>query len=306
MIFNQANLSKMIVYSSCPNCGDRNIFKVLSAKDYTVSGEEFEIWECKNCTLRFTQNVPEEQEIGKYYQSENYISHSDISKGLINNLYHKVRRRTLVQKRKLIETITGKRSGNILDVGAGTGAFLDTMKTANWNCTGIEPDKSAREKALELHGINLLEAEKFYLLSPESFDAITLWHVLEHVHALHKYVEQLKNLLSAEGKLFIAVPNYTSGDEKIYNQYWAAYDVPRHLYHFSPKAMEVLLNTHGLKIEKIKPMWYDSVYVSMLSEKYKTGDSHPVKAFINGMISNLETVSDHSKCSSLIYIASVK
>ena len=296
----------MIVYTSCPNCANINIFKVLSAKDYTVSGEEFEIWECKSCTQRFTQNVAEENEIGKYYQSENYISHSDTSKGLINNLYHKVRKRTLIQKRKLIENATAKISGNILDVGAGTGAFLNTMKIAKWNCAGIEPDETARKKALELYNIDLKEAEKLYLLSPQSFDAITLWHVLEHVHELHKYVEQLKNLLSAEGKLFIAVPNYTSCDEKIYSEYWAAYDVPRHLYHFSPKAMEVLLNAHGLKIEKIKPMWYDSVYVSMLSEEYKTGDSHPVKAFINGMISNLETVSDHSKCSSLIYIVSVK
>lgn len=296
----------MIVYTSCPNCGDTNIFKVLSAKDYTVSEEEFEIWECKNCTQRFTQNVPEQENIGKYYQSENYISHSDTSKGLINNLYHKVRKRTLLQKKDLIEKTTGKKTGNILDVGAGTGAFLNTMKNANWNCTGIEPDKAAREKALELYNINLKEAEKLYLLSPQSFDAITLWHVLEHVHQLHKQVEQLKNLLSPEGKLFIAVPNYTSGDEKIYDKYWAAYDVPRHLYHFSPKAMEILLNAHGLKLEKTKPMWYDSVYVSMLSEKYKSGDSHPIKAFINGMISNLETVSDHTKCSSLIYIVSLK
>ena len=123
---------------------------------------------------------------------------------------------------------------------------------------------------------------------------------------MHKYLEQIKTLLSADVKLFIAVPNYTSGDEKIYDKYWAAYDVPRHLYHFSPKAMEILLNTHGLKLENIKPMWYDSVYVSMLSEKYKTGDSHPVKAFINGMISNLEAISDKTKCSSLIYIASKK
>ncbi|HEU5366451.1 MAG TPA: class I SAM-dependent methyltransferase, partial [Hanamia sp.] len=281
----------MIVYNSCPNCGSSDIFKVLSVKDYTVSDEEFEIWECKNCTQRFTQNIPGQENIGKYYQSENYISHSDTSKGFINNLYHKVRKRTLLQKKNLIEKTCGKNSGNILDVGAGTGAFLNTMKNANWNCTGIEPDNAAREKALELYGINLQKAEKIYSLPSESFDAITLWHVLEHVHELHKYVEQLKTLLSADGKLFIAVPNYTSGDEKIYDKYWAAYDVPRHLYHFSPKAMEILLNTHGLKLENIKPMWYDSVYVSMLSEKYKTGDSHPVKAFINGMISNLEAIS---------------
>src|SRR6185312_13426 len=296
----------MIVYKSCPNCGGSNISRVLSAKDYTVSNEEFDIWECKNCTLRFTQNIPEERNIGKYYHSENYISHTDTSKGFINNLYHKVRKRTLVQKKKLIEKATGKQTGNILDVGAGTGAFLNSMKHASWNCTGIEPDKVAREKAFDLYAIRLQEAEQIDSLPSETFDAITLWHVLEHVHELHKYVEQLKNLLLPDGKLFIAVPNYTSGDEKIYDKYWAAYDVPRHLYHFSPKSMEMLLNTHGLRVEKIKPMWYDSVYVSMLSEKYKTGDSHPVRAFINGMISNLEAVSDKTKCSSLIYIASKK
>ncbi len=296
----------MIVYKSCPNCGGSNISRVLSAKDYTVSNEEFDIWECKNCTLRFTQNIPEERNIGKYYHSENYISHTDTSKGFINNLYHRVRKRTLVQKKKLIEKATGKHTGNILDVGAGTGAFLNSMKHASWNCTGIEPDKVAREKAFDLYAIRLQEAEQIDSLPSETFDAITLWHVLEHVHELHKYVEQLKNLLLPDGKLFIAVPNYTSGDEKIYDKYWAAYDVPRHLYHFSPKSMEMLLNTHGLRVEKIKPMWYDSVYVSMLSEKYKTGDSHPVRAFINGMISNLEAVSDKTKCSSLIYIASKK
>jgi predicted SAM-dependent methyltransferase len=133
-----------------------------------------------------------------------------------------------------------------------------------------------------------------------------LWHVLEHVHDLHKYVEQLKNLLSKDGKLFVAVPNYTSADAKMYDEFWAAYDVPRHLYHFSPNSMKTLLNAHDLKVETMKPMWFDSVYVSMLSEKYKTGDSHVVKALINGTVSNLETMLDRTKCSSLIYIASRK
>jgi len=294
----------MIVYRACPNCGDANIFRAITAKDYTVSEEQFEIWECRNCTQRFTQNIPDQENIAKYYQSENYISHSDTTKGLINNLYHKVRRRTLVQKRKLIEKATGKTTGNILDVGAGTGAFLNVMKNAGWNCTGLEPDENARKKALELYNLELKEAEKIYSLPPQTFDAITLWHVLEHVHDLHKYVEQLKNLLSKDGKLFIAVPNYTSADEKMYDQFWAAYDVPRHLYHFSPASMKTLLNAHDLKVETMKPMWYDSVYVSMLSEKYKTGHSHVVTALINGTFSNIKTVFDTSKCSSLIYIAS--
>lgn len=296
----------MITYDSCPNCGDKNISFILTAKDHTVSGEGFEIWECKNCTQRFTQNVPDADKIGKYYQSQDYISHSDTSKGFINNLYHKVRKRTLVQKRKLIQKVTGKNTGTILDVGAGTGAFLNTMQQAGWTCTGIEPDENTRKKAAELYHLDLKNAENLYLLPPQSFNAITLWHVLEHVHDLHLYVDQLKKLLSSDGKLFIAVPNYTCGDEKIYHESWAAYDVPRHLYHFSPLSMKTLLTSHGLKIEAIKPMWYDSVYVSMLSERYKTGDSHPIKAFLNGMASNLEALSDNTKCSSLIYIASAK
>ena len=296
----------MITYDSCPNCGDKNISFILAAKDHTVSGEEFEIWECKNCTQRFTQNIPEEDKIGKYYQSQNYISHSDTSKGFINNLYHKVRKRTLIQKRKLIQKTTGKKTGNILDVGAGTGAFLNTMQQAGWSCTGIEPDENARKKASELYNLDLKNAENFYLLPAATFDAITLWHVLEHVHDLHHYIDQLKKLLSPDGKLFIAVPNYTCGDETIYRESWAAYDVPRHLYHFSPQSMKKLLTSHGFKVEATKPMWYDSVYVSMLSEQYKTGSSHPVRAFLNGIVSNFETLFNNNKCSSLIYIASIK
>ncbi|MEO9020883.1 MAG: class I SAM-dependent methyltransferase [Ginsengibacter sp.] len=294
----------MIVYDSCPNCGSSSISFAVSVKDYTVSGDRFEIWECKNCTQRFTQNIPDAEGIGKYYQSDNYISHSDTSKGLINHLYHKVRKHTLVQKKKLIERTTGMKTGKILDVGAGTGAFLHTMKTANWNATGIEPDNTAREKAKELHGLNLEKPEQFYAFNPETFDAITLWHVLEHVHELHEYISQLKKLLTPDGKLFIAVPNYTSADAKIYKEFWAAYDVPRHLYHFSPAAMKQLLHSHGFKLNILKPMWYDSVYVSMLSEQYKTGKPHPIKALVNGCISNVNALFDKTKCSSVIYIAS--
>lgn len=295
----------MIVYNSCPVCGHQNIYKVLSVKDYTVSGEDFEIWECGNCTLRFTQNIPDAGNIGKYYQSEDYISHSDTKKGFINSLYHSVRKRTLQQKRKLVEGFTHKNSGNILDIGAGTGAFLNAMKMSGWNCTGTEPEETARNKAKELYGLDLKNAEALFSL-PEGFDAITMWHVLEHVHQLHEYITQLKALLKEDGKLFIAVPNYTSEDAKIYGEYWAAYDVPRHLYHFSPKSMKILLNEHGLELKNIKPMWFDSVYVSLLSEKYKTGKSNIVKAFMNGMKSNLKAFGDKSKCSSVIYIASVK
>src|SRR5665647_2153321 len=214
----------MILYDSCPCCGQKNITPVFSAEDYTLSHERFEIWECKNCTLRFTQNVPGQDKIGAYYQSENYISHSDTNKGLINNLYHKVRIRTLAKKRKMVEEITGKSGGSILDVGCGTGAFLHTMQLSGWKITGLEPDETARKKALELYKLNLDSSEKLFSLPAESFDAITMWHVLEHVHELHEYIKRLKELLKPGGKLFIAVPNYTSYDEKVYKEFWAAYD----------------------------------------------------------------------------------
>ena len=296
----------MIVYDSCPACGQKNIVAVLSAEDYTVSHQQFEIWECKNCTLRFTQNVPAQNEIGPFYQSENYISHSDTSKGFVNVLYHRVRSHTLNRKRKLVQEFTARQKGDILDIGCGIGAFLHSMHECGWETTGLEPDAMAREKAKELYGLQVGNSAKLFELPATTFDAITMWHVLEHVHELHQYLEQLKKILKPDGKLFVAVPNYTSYDAGIYKQFWAAYDVPRHLYHFSPQAMKTLLTSHAMKVEETKPMWYDSFYVSLLSEKYKTGKANLVKGFVNGNISNLKATGNTEKCSSLIYIVSHK
>ena len=293
-----------IRYSSCIICGSTNIHNALSAQDHTVSDEIFEIWECNDCTLRFTQNIEDQESIGRYYNSENYISHSDTKKGLINSLYHKVRGKTLNSKYKLIENTTNKQSGKLLDVGAGTGAFLNVMKGHNWEVTGLEPDKNAREKAKNIYGIELQSNENLYNLRENHFDAITLWHVLEHVHTLNEYVIKLKALINKEGKIFIAVPNYTSYDANVYMENWAAYDVPRHLYHFSPKSMKILMNKHGLIIEKMIPMWYDSFYVSMLSEQYKTGKNNYLRAVMTGISSNCKALVNAELGSSIIYIIS--
>ena len=253
----------MIEYKDCPLCGNHQIIPVLSAEDYTVSHEHFDIWECNQCSVRFTQNSPSPEDIGKYYQSENYISHSDTSTGLINNLYHRVRKRTLIRKKKLME-------------------------------------------AKELYGIEPMKADEIYNLSPATFDAITMWHVLEHVHDLHGYMKKLKSLLKPGGKLFIAVPNYTSYDAAKYKQFWAAYDVPRHLYHFSPKSMKDLFSLHGLKVEKLLPMWFDSFYVSMLSEQYQNGKPNSIKGGLTGGISNVKALGNPEKCSSVIYVGSAE
>jgi 2-polyprenyl-3-methyl-5-hydroxy-6-metoxy-1,4-benzoquinol methylase len=294
----------IITYKTCLCCGSTSVHKVLSCRDYTVSQETFEVWECANCTFRFTRNAPGEEAIAPYYQSAAYVSHSDTKQGLVNRLYHVVRGFTLKSKCNLVADVTGQKNGSLVDIGAGTGAFAHTMKSAGWNVTGIEPDATARNNALKNYGLHLQESDQLHQLAASSVDAITMWHVLEHVHDLHGYLQTLRRVIKPSGKLFIAVPNYTSYDAKVYQQHWAAYDVPRHLHHFSPKSMKVLLENQGFVLEAVKPMWFDSVYVSMLSEQYQQGRSNFVKALWIGMMSNLRAVVDVQKCSSVIYIIS--
>ena len=274
----------------------------LKAIDHTVSLQEFEIWECSNCTLRFTQNVPDVNTIGNFYQSENYISHSNTRKGIINNLYHIVRKLTLSNKRRLILSLTGLREGKLLDIGAGTGAFVRFMKNNGWNVTGLEPDESARVQAQSINNIQLLASDIFFDLPADSFDVITMWHVLEHVHDLDKYLEQLKKLIKLHGKVFIAVPNYTSFDGSFYGNSWAAYDVPRHLFHFSPLSLKNLFNRHGFELQSTRVMWYDSFYISFLSEQYKKNKLGFMRAPLVGFFSDFNAFVNKERSSSIIYI----
>ena len=290
-----------IHYTHCPVCSSSQINPLLTVKDHSVSKEDFVIWQCIECSLRFTQDVPDEDSIGSYYASQDYISHSNTDKGVVSKLYQKVRKFTLEQKAKLVVHYT-KKKGKMLDVGAGIGAFLSVMKGKGWEIKGIEPDFTARENARKFYGLELEEPSQLYSLIHESYDAITLWHVLEHVHQLHDYIEQLKNLLTQEGKIFIAVPNYTSTDAAAYRNFWAAYDVPRHLYHFTPRSIEKLMQLHGLKLIAKKPMWFDSFYISLLSSKYHKGKTSWLGAGVNGLRSNINALMNKDKCSSLIYI----
>jgi 2-polyprenyl-3-methyl-5-hydroxy-6-metoxy-1,4-benzoquinol methylase len=287
----------------CPVCSNENTYFVLNVKDHSVSGEFFDVFECPQCSLRFTNNAPPVKKIGIYYESEDYISHSNTRKGIINSLYHSVRHHTLSVKFRRIEKSTGLKMGHHLDIGAGTGAFVQYMNGHGWKSQGIEPDDKAREIAQQLHKTSLLPAEMFETILPESFDAVSMWHVLEHVHDLYPYMQQIKKILKPRGQAFIAVPNYTSFDSMKYGSFWAAYDVPRHLYHFSPASMRWLLSSAGFQLTQILPMWYDSFYISLLSEKYKNGHVSLAKGFFNGAISNFKALGNKEKCSSLIYVA---
>lgn len=291
----------MIQQLSCPVCLSGNLQQCLTVKDYTATGEVFPIIHCHDCTLRFTGVIPEPHLMGRYYHAENYISHTDTRKGLVHQLYHTVRNITLKDKRKWVQRLTGKQQGTLLDVGCGTGAFAGTMQKAGWKVMAIEPEAEARKLALELHQIEALPADALNTLQ-QAADAITLWHVLEHVHDLHEYMSHLHRLLAKDGVLLVAVPNYTSADAQHYQSFWAAWDVPRHLYHFSPQSMKQLAEMHGFNIKQTLPMWFDSFYVSMLSEKYKGSSLGFVKGMFNGLRSNVQALRHRNRCSSLVYV----
>lgn len=286
----------------CPVCSTGSPVKIFQVKDYSVSGEMFDVLECKNCGLRVTYPVPGIDRIRNYYQSEDYISHHNASKGIVNSLYRLVRKFTVRKKRQLIKKISGKEHGLLLDVGSGTGFFPAEMIKAGWVTTGLEPDEQARVAALSLNRIELLPSENLYQLPEKTFDVITLWHVLEHVHDLYGYMQQFKKLMKPDGLLLIAVPNFSSHDASVYGNFWAAYDVPRHLYHFNPAAMKVLAERSGLIVHNIKPMWFDSFYVSLLSSRYRYGSVKWISAVHTAILSNMKARKEISKCSSLIYV----
>jgi 2-polyprenyl-3-methyl-5-hydroxy-6-metoxy-1,4-benzoquinol methylase len=287
---------------NCPICNSTNTQIVLESQDFSLTQENFSILHCIECSLRFTAPVPSQKEIGKYYKFIEYISHTDVKEGWMNRLYHTVRTKTLAQKTKWVQSLFTGHKGHLLDIGAGTGAFVNAMKHKDWKVTGLEPDAATREKAFENYKIQLQSTDTIFDLPENEFEVISMWHVLEHVHALKPYLNQCLKSLKQNGRLIIAVPNYTSFDAKYYKKYWAAYDLPRHLYHFSPTSMATLLSEIGFEIVTIKPMWYDSFYVSLLSEKYKkSGKLGLMLAIIIGGISNFITLFDASKASSIIY-----
>lgn len=292
----------------CPICESNQLTTFLEAKDYTVSNDYFTINQCIKCKFKFTSPRPDINEIGPYYQSENYISHSNTSKGFVNSLYKMVRQYTINQKVKIIKRYVSKGS-SIMDYGAGTGVFLDALSKSDFTTIGVEPSEQARVKANAEYGLEIIDVASVQQFDKQSINCITLWHVLEHVHSLKETLETFHSLLTSNGYLFIAVPNSDSFDAGHYKNYWAAYDVPRHLYHFNIESMTSLMSSVNFVHLKTIPMLFDSTYVSILSENYiakERGDKQGVKEVIKGMFwglsSNVKGIRNIKNFSSLIYI----
>jgi 2-polyprenyl-3-methyl-5-hydroxy-6-metoxy-1,4-benzoquinol methylase len=275
----------------------------LTVKDYTVSNKKFDLLYNETLEMLVTFPQPKAEELAGYYESDDYISHTDSKKSGTDKLYQIVKKIALASKLKLINSfkIADK---NLLDIGCGTGDFLLTCKNNGWKVTGVEPNAKARinaENKLSGESGSQIYSEINQLKNESQFDVITLWHVLEHVPNLDIYIEALKSRLKPNGTLIVAVPNFKSYDANHYKQFWAAYDVPRHLWHFSKKSIQALFAKQEMSVVKTSPMVFDSFYVSLLSENYKNGKSNFLKAFYIGLASNLKAMRT-KEYSSLIYI----
>ena len=285
----------------CPLCNNSKFEKYLSTKDFFLSQENFELEKCIKCGLVFTNPKPEEKELNKYYKSEDYISHSGTKKGITNRIYHIVRNYTIKKKYK---TVSNYSNGNkIIDYGSGAGFLLSYFQKKKWNTLGFEIDKNARKISLEEHGVKSKNPAEIENVKQNSIDAIMMWHVLEHIsdpnHLLRNFHEILKN----DGNLFIAVPNIKSYDARFYKKFWAALDVPRHLYHYDHKTIKLLLEKNQFTLHKIKPLIFDSYYISILSGKYSGNKLAFVSGIFLGLISNIFALFRSKNYSSCLYIA---
>ena len=257
--------------------------KHSTVKDFSVSRKTFSLLHNETYDLLKTHPQPSLESLPSYYESEDYISHTDGKRTFFEKMYHFVKSKAIKNKVELINKWQPQK-GTLLDIGAGTGDFLLQAKKQDWIITGIEPSEKAKQIAIQKgvsFGTNLEE------LADESFDVISMWHVLEHVPNLEEHIATLNRLLKPNGTIIVAVPNFKSYDAKYYAAFWAAYDVPRHLWHFSKTAIQKLFADQNMQLKKIKPMWYDSFYVALLSEKYKTGKMNFIKGISIGLLSNV-------------------
>lgn len=286
--------------SECPVCGGEKFKNEIICQDYLASGESFVLTDCESCQLRITNPRPDAESIAKYYPEESYLPHQRRSLNLFHFVYKLARSVNLKWKYQLINKLNNNPQ-NILDFGAGTGEFLAYMQKRNWQTYGVEPSNNARQISFQLNQVKLSK-NLAQLPDNQSFSVITMWHVLEHIHELNTTLSTLKEKLTKNGNLIIALPNYHSYDSIKYKQHWAGYDVPRHLYHFNQETIKKLLKRNGLKIINTVPMKLDAYYVSILSEQNLKSKMAPLKGVITGYKSNQWASKNSNNYSSLVYI----
>ncbi len=294
-------MNKLLIHA-CPLCGGTHLESVMTCTDYFATGEQFDLFCCHDCGFTFTQGAPVESEIGKYYESPEYISHSNTRKGLMNTLYHYVRMYMLGHKARMVIKESYLKKGRLLDIGTGTGYFLHAMQQRGWKVEGVEKSAAARDFAQANFQLNIQPESALSNFDAGSFHVITLWHVMEHLEHLDETWKLLRELLTDKGVLIVAVPNCSSYDAKKYGADWAAYDVPRHLWHFTPSTIHKLASKHGFIMANRHRMPFDAFYVSMLSEKNQKKHFAFLRGMYSGCIALFQALPRKERSSSMIYV----
>jgi len=292
----------MITHDKCLVCGAAEFESAYRCKDHLVSHREFSIMKCTNCGFLFTQDIPGPGDIESYYESQEYISHTGGRRSLIDKLYAIARKIMLGSKAATITRFAPERIGRLLDIGAGTGHFVRKMHDSGWESVGVEVNEDARKHAFEINEVTLIESLQAGGFTAESFDAVTMWHVLEHIHEPEAYLSQIARLLKPDGIMAVALPNPQSADARHYGDKWAAFDVPRHLWHFSMNDIDTLMKRAGFKPVAVKSMPFDALYISILSEKYRNSNIPVVRGLLRGFFFWLATMLRKERGSSLMYI----
>jgi len=292
----------MVHYDKCPLCSSGNISLKLKTTDYFLSKEPFSIFHCSECGFIFTQDHPDEEKSARYYESEDYLSHGDAKNDFVSRIYRFSREIMLQKKVKLVQDLSGISTGTILDIGSGTGHFLNSMKKAGWDVKGIEINRKARDFSIASFALDVKEPAQLEYLKPETFDCITLWHVLEHFHDPFGYAQHIHRLLKPCGICIIALPNCSSFDAEYFGSFWAAYDVPRHIWHFSTKTFRRFCEQTGFKVTEIRSLPLDVFYISFLSEKYKGANLPFLSGMIKGSWFRLLTLFNKQRTSSMTYV----
>ena len=291
-----------LTIKACPQCSGTHLKHVMTCTDYYASGELFELFSCEDCNFTFTQGFPTGAAMDRYYESSEYISHSDTKKGVMNAVYHRVRKYMLGRKARLVMKESRRSSGKLLDIGTGTGYFSSTMMNKGWEVEGIEKNAQARAFAKEKFDLDVKPEDALKELEAGTFDVITLWHVMEHLENLNETWDRLFELLTDKGILIIAVPNRASYDAERYGANWAAYDVPRHLWHFTPGTIQQFGSKHGFIMAERYPMPFDAFYVSMLSEKNMKKAFPFLRGMYSGLLAWFSALARKEKSSSMIYV----
>lgn len=259
-------------FVACPSCGGESAEPVLSAADpsNSLALPHFDVVCCTNCRLHYTNPRPSTGSIGRYYGAD-YRPHTGKAK------VHRPLRGWYPLD-WLRTPPPGDRRPRLLDFGCGAGHFLAGMDRQGWEAVGIDASESAVQAVRETVGLPAFAGSLPHdELEPATFDLVTLWHSLEHVHDPASILREARRLLVESGRLIVAVPNFAGWPRRWFGPNWYGLDLPRHLTHFTPETLRNMLEQARFRVLGMRhprhPDWVRSS--ALLAQKRSRTGSVP-------------------------------